>query len=146
MKIVMAIYHLAVTCWFGGAALFTFILTPTLFKTLNRDYAGQIVGLLFPGYFCWGLACGVVALLSLFVSQRWQGNKTIAIIVCMLVITAVQAWIIEPKAAELKKSIPSFETTPADHPQRAAFRRLHGMSMAGNLAVIAGGAVLVVLF
>jgi hypothetical protein len=46
-----ASYRLVLAFWVGGAALFTFALTPTLFKGLDRDMVGNIVGLLFPGYF-----------------------------------------------------------------------------------------------
>lgn len=139
------ILRLAVACWVGGAALFTFVLTPTLFKSYGRDMAGGIVGVLFPGYFRWGLACGVIALLVLFFSS--VNHKTVAaiIIVAMLTLTSVQAMVIEPRAAALKKEIPSFETTPADHPLRVQFRKLHGVSAVSNLAVIIGGIALVVL-
>ena len=43
--------NLAVSCWLGGAALFTFGLTPKLFAAYSQDQASAIVGLLFPGYF-----------------------------------------------------------------------------------------------
>jgi hypothetical protein len=139
-------YRLAVACWLGGSALFTFVLTPLIFKSYNRDLAGGIVGILFPGYFRWGLVCGFVALVCLAIARGRQSLVAGVIIVAMLVVTATQAFVIEPKAAELKKSIPSFETTPADHPQRIAFRKLHGISAVSNLAVIGGGIALVVLF
>lgn len=146
MEIKTVLYRLAVSMWVGGAALFTFLLTPTLFRSYGRDMAGGIVGVLFPGYFAWGLACGAVALICLLVSRGRSAMVSGIIIVAMLLITAVQAFVIEPRAAELKKAIPSFETTPADHPQRAEFRKLHGVSAAGNLAVIGGGIALVALF
>jgi len=145
MRIAILIYHLAVTCWLGGAALFTFILTPTLFKSYSRDIAGNIVGVLFPGYFQWGLACGVIALLCLPLTRGRQVTASGIILAVMLILTASQAFIIEPRAAELKRQIPSFETTPPDHPLRVQFRKLHGISAGANLAVIAGGAILVML-
>ena len=55
MQITAFLYRLAIACWVGGASLFTFVLTPTIFKSYNRDIAGGIVGVLFPGYFKWGL-------------------------------------------------------------------------------------------
>lgn len=145
MYLLTICYNLAVSCWLGGAALFTFLLTPMLFAAYSRDLAGNIVGLLFPGYFRWGLACGAVALLSRI---ALRGRFTLAaclVIGLMLLLTAGQAFVIEPRAADLKREIGSFETTPPDHPLRAQFRKLHGFSMAANLAVIAGGVVLVLL-
>lgn len=144
-KIAAALYRLAVAGWLGGAALFTFVLTPTLFRALNRDQAGAIVGHLFPGYFRWGLACGAVALATLAWARIDRKRLAFSLLVVMLAITAGQAFVIEPRAAALKREIPSFETTPADHPLRAEFRKLHGLSAAGNLAVIGGGVGLLLL-
>jgi uncharacterized membrane protein len=146
MEMMTFIYRLAIACWIGGASLFTFVLTPTIFKSFNRDVAGGIVGALFPGYFKWGLVCGVIALATIFMTSTVK-HKTIAavIIAVMLAITSVQAFVIEPKAAALKKEIPSFETTSKEDPLRVRFSKLHGVSAASNLAVIAGGIVLIVL-
>jgi len=145
MQIPSILYRLAVACWAGGASLFTFILTPTIFKSFNRDMAGGIVGVLFSGYFRWGLACGVIALVTLFFSATKHRTASGIIIAIMLAITLVQAFVIEPKAAALKKEIPSFETTPVDHPLRVQFRKLHGVSAVSNLAIIGGGIALVIL-
>lgn len=146
MQIPPIIYRLALACWVGGASLFTFVLTPAIFKSYNRDVAGGIVGVLFPGYFQWGLVCGVVALVAILLSRAAK-HKSIAacLIAVMLAITSVQAFVIEPKAAALKREIPSFETTPKDDPLRVQFRKLHGISAVGNLAVIGGGVALIVL-
>ncbi len=145
MRIATAIYHLAIACWLGGAALFTFVLTPILFNAYSRDMAGGIVGVLFPVYFRWGLACGTVALICLLLTKGRRAIVPGAILTVMLAITVAQAFIIEPKAAELKQEIPSFDTTPPDHPLRVQFRKLHGVSAVANLAVIGAGAVLVIL-
>lgn len=144
-KITTSCYRLAVAGWLGGASLFTFVLTPILFRSLNRDQAGAIVGYLFPGYFRWGLACGVIALSALAFMKLPRKRLAVLLLLAMLAITSVQAFIIEPQAAALKREIPSFETTPADHPLRVRFRKLHGISAVGNLAVIGGGLGLVLL-
>ncbi len=145
-KLTSIIYSLAVACWLGGAALFTFVLTPTIFGSYSRDMAGGIVGMLFPGYFRWGLACGLIAVLCRGVSKDRNRIASMLILAVMLAMTAAQAFIIEPRAAQLKREISSFESTPVDHPLCRQFRKLHGVSAAGNLAVIAGGVVLIVLF
>lgn len=145
MKIIQIAYSLAISCWLGGTTLFTFVLTPTLFSSYSRDIAGGIVGTLFPGYFRFGLICGAVALLCQLIRKGRFAVASLGIIGIMLLLTAVQAFVIEPRAAMLKHSIASFDTTPKDDPYRAQFRKLHGISMAANLAVIAGGVMLIVL-
>ncbi|MFH1214901.1 MAG: DUF4149 domain-containing protein [Pseudomonadota bacterium] len=145
MQVPTFLYRLAIACWVGGAALFTFVLTPIIFKSYSRDMAGGIVGVLFPGYFKWGLACGAIALGAIFLSTVRRKAIAAIIIAVMLVVTLVQSFVIEPKAAALKKEIPSFETTSKDDPLRVQFRKLHGVSAAGNLVVIGGGIALIVL-
>lgn len=145
MQYFSIVYRLVIAFWVGGAALFTFILTPTLFKSFDRDHAGEIVGILFPGYFRWGLACGVIALACLMLARGRHTTASAVIIVAMIAVTSLQAFVIEPRAAAIKKEIPSFVTTPADHPMRKQFRKLHGISAVSNLGVIGGGIALIIL-
>jgi hypothetical protein len=145
MKFIPVIYSLAVSFWVGGVALFTFVLTPIIFRVNDRDTAGKIVGTLFPGYFKWGVACGVVALTSHLMARGKNFMPVLIILLLMLSLTAFQAFSIEPRAAAIKKEIPSFVTTPKDHPLRREFSRLHGISAVCNLTVFAGGVALMVL-
>jgi hypothetical protein len=145
MQTLPILYRLALAAWVGGASLFTFVLTPTLFRSFDRDVAGSVVGALMPGYFRWGLACGVAALLCLLAMRPPGTALRAALLAAMLTVVSLQAFVVEPRAVALKKEIPSFVTTPATHPARQAFRRLHGLSMGGNLGVIGGGIALLVL-
>jgi hypothetical protein len=139
------LYRLAVSLWTGGAAIFTLLLTPILFRTESRDTAARIVGNLFPAYFKWGLACGALALLFRLIGRTGVTRLSMGVLVIMLLLTSFQSFYVEPRAAELKKQIGSFETTAKDHPLRKEFSKLHAVSAVCNLAVLAGGIVLVVL-
>ena len=55
MQIIPVIYRIAIAFWVGGVTIFTFVLTPIIFKSYDRDTAGKIVGVLFPAYFRWNL-------------------------------------------------------------------------------------------
>lgn len=145
MKVVHSIYSLAIALWAGGNAIFTLLLTPILFKTEGRDIAARIVGNMFPSYFRWGLACGAIALACRLTAGGAAKRLPAVLLVIMLAITSFQAFYLEPKAAELKQRIGSFENTTRDHPLRQEFSRLHGISAVCNLTVLAGGVVLVVL-
>ena len=145
MQTITILYRLAIAFWVGGVAIFSFVLTPILFKSYDRDMAGQIVGVLFPAYFRWGLDCGLVGLVTLLFLRGRNFVPSLVIIVVMLALTAFGSFYIEPKAAALKKEIPSFVTTPKDHPLRKEFSRLHGISAVCNLAVFGGGVALIVL-
>ena len=145
MNYLDTLYRLAISLWAGGNAIFTLMLTPILFKTEGRDIAARIVGNLFPAYFKWGLACGVIALVSRLLARGLNGRVSVAVLVVMLLMTSFQALYVEPRAAELKRQIGSFETTAKDHPLRKEFSRLHGVSAVCNLAVLVGGVVLVIV-
>lgn len=145
MKFIDPLYRLAIALWAGGNAIFSLMLTPILFKTESRDIAARIVGNLFPGYFRWGLACGTIALVCRLLGHGFGAKTPVVLLVAMLATASFQAFYVEPKAAELKRQIGSFETTPKDHPLRKEFSKLHGVSAVCNLAVLAGGVALVVL-
>lgn len=146
MQALTVIYHLAVSLWLGGAALFTFVLTPILFRSESRDVAARIVGLFFPGYFRWGVACGLVAIICRIILSGKGMLPAAVILAVMLSLSSIQAFYIEPKAAAIKKQIVSFETTSKEDPLRREFSKLHGVSAVCNLSVIAGGVILVILF
>lgn len=139
------LYRLAVSLLTGGNAIFTLMLTPILFKTESRDVAGRIVGNLFPGYFRWSLACGIIALICRIAGRGFELKLPLIVLTIMLVLTSFQAFYVEPRAAELKRQIGSFETTSKEDPLRKEFSKLHGVSAICNLTVLAGGVLLVVL-
>jgi hypothetical protein len=104
MQISVIMYRLAVACWLGGVALFTTTLTPTIFKSYSRDVAGGIVGILFPGYFRWGLACGVIAFIGLALSRGRHAVASAIILAVMLTLTSIQAF---PPSRRPRRTIPS---------------------------------------
>jgi hypothetical protein len=139
------LYRLAISLWAGGNAIFTLMLTPILFKTESRDIAGRIVGNLFPGYFRWSLVCGLIAIICRLAVHGLNLKLAPILLVIMLALTSFQAFYVEPRAADLKRQIGSFETTAKDHPLRKEFSKLHGVSAVCNLTVLVGGVLLVVL-
>ena len=145
MNYIDMLYRLAISLWAGGNAIFTLMLTPILFKTESRDIAGRIVGNLFPGYFRWGLACGLIALVCRLAGRGFDLKLPVIVLALMLAVTSFQAFYVEPRAAELKKQIGSFEKTSKDDPLRKQFSKLHGVSAVCNLTVLAGGVLLVLL-
>jgi len=150
MIIASALYRLALSLWVGGIALFTFVVTPVIFRTQGRDVAGKIVGAIFPLYFRYGLALAVVALLARMVAgeafhgaRQWAGTLLILI---ALVLTGYQAYGLTPRMERVKHSVTSFETAPPEDPARKEFSRLHGISMVVNLVVLLEGAALLVAY
>ena len=146
MLFASVVYRLALSLWVGGIALFTFIVTPVIFRTQGRDAAGKIVGAIFPSYFRYGMVLAGVTLLARIVAggafhgvRQWAGT---ALIVIALLLTGYQAFWLTPQMERVKRSVASFETISANDPSRKEFRRLHGISMVVNLVVLLEGIAL----
>lgn len=55
----------AVGAWLGIMAFFSFVATPTLFRTMERSVAGAAAAAVLPGYYASGLVLCVLALVTL---------------------------------------------------------------------------------
>jgi len=150
MIVASAVCRLALSLWTGGIALFTFVVTPVIFRTHGRDAAGKIVGAIFPVYFRYGLVLAALALLARIVAgeafhgaRQWVGTILIA---TAILLTGYQAYGLAPRMERVKQSVASFETAPPEDPARKEFSRLHGVSMVINLLVLLEGAALVVAY
>ena len=148
MIVASAVYRLALSLWVGGIALFTFIVTPAIFRTHGRDAAGRIVGSIFPAYFRYGLVLAALALLARIVAgeafhgvRQWIGTLLIA---TAILLTGYQAYGLTPRMEQVKRSVASFETVSPRDPARMEFSRLHGISMIVNLVVLLEGVALVI--
>jgi len=150
MILASAVYRLSLSLWVGGIALFTFVVTPVIFRTQGRDAAGKVVGSIFPVYFRYGLALAGLALLARIAAaeafhgaRQWVGTLLIA---TAILLTGYQAFGLVPRMEQVKRSVDSFETAPPDDSARKDFSRLHGISMGVNLLVLLEGTVLVVAY
>lgn len=143
------LYNLVLALWIGGMTVFTFIVTPMIFKSFGRDTAGEIVGRLFPPYFLYILILSFAALVfSLFISFSVSSPRhkfSFILVVAAILINLFVAYRLHPEARNLKQEIRSFETVPEDSPLRKEFARLHAISAALNLIVLADGVVLLLV-
>lgn len=145
----MSLYDLTLALWVGGMSLFTFIITPVIFKYLARDMARSIVGRLFPYYFLHNLALSGSALfLFLFdggQSAERSGPISLVLLITALVTNLVTVTVIYPKMERLKADTRSFETTSSCLSARNPFLRLHALSSILNLIVLMEGVTLIVV-
>lgn len=143
------LYKLVLALWIGGIAIFTFVVTPAIFRAYGRDMAGEIVGRLFPGYFLYTLLLSVAALLFFlpisFSVSNSRHKFTFVLIVGAILINLFVSQVLHPQIRTVKQEIHSFETLPPDAPLRKQFTRLHAVSAALNLIVLADGVLLLLL-
>lgn len=145
----LSLYTLTLSLWTGGMAMFTFIVTPAIFRSFGRDQAGEIVGRLFPGYFLSTLILSGLALVLFFLLAADQATRayraTLVLLVAALLANTYITYKLHPDAVKVKHQIASFERDAPDAPLRKEFRRLHAISAVLNLLVLADGAALLVL-
>ena len=147
--ILFSLYTLTLSLWTGGMAMFTFIVTPVIFRSFGRDQAGEIVGRLFPGYFLSTLVLSGLALVLFFLISADQAARayraTLILLVAALLANTYITYKLHPDAVKVKQQVASFERGDRDTPLRREFRRLHAISAVLNLLVLADGAALLVL-
>jgi len=142
------LYNLVLALWVGGISIFTFIVTPVIFRSFGRDIAGEVVGKLFPGYFLYTLVLSVLALFFFLVSRPSLGRSvhtwSMLLIALAIIINIFVSFKLHPEIKRTKQEIPSFEAAQ-DSPLRKRFRQLHGVSATLNLILLADGVTLLVI-
>ena len=149
MKILLSCYDMVLALWVGGIAIFTFIVTPAIFRSFGKDQAGEIVGKLFPGYFTYTLVLTLLALFLFLLAARDTVlpayRLSLSLLLLSLAIALFVAFWVHPATVDVKKTIPSFEREAAESPARKRFSRLHALSASLNLLLLVDGIVLLVV-
>jgi len=143
------LYTLILSLWVGGMAIFSFIVTPAIFRSFGRDQAGEVVGKLFPGYFLYLLALSALALIVFFLLGSDRAARpyrlSLFLLTAALVVNTTVTFKLHPDAVRIKQQVASFERATPDTPARKEFRRLHALSAVLNLFVLADGVTLLAL-
>jgi hypothetical protein len=150
MKLIaFTLYMLTVSLWIGGVALFTFVITPLIFRGFSRDTAAAIVDKFFNAYFLYNFALSIFAMLLYLVSRQvWSGSgfkASIILLIFAVLINSYVAFKLHPDILVIKRQVKSFESAPKDDPLRRKFGRLHAVSAVLNLMVFADGVALLVI-
>ncbi len=148
-RLVISIYNILLALWVGGIAIFSFLITPILFKGFERDTASAIVDKLFPFYFPYNLIISLAALVSFLLVAKFQTGiarkLSFALIIAAIVINAFITFKLYPDIKRTKAAITSFEQTSSESLERKEFRRLHGISAVLNLLLLIDGISLIVI-
>ncbi len=131
----------SLVCWIGGIVFFSFFTAPSIFKTLDREKAGEVVGAVFPKYYALGYVCGGLAMVTLFLGQLPQTSLKLAFVSIMLVFSLFAGFGINPRARDLKIKIRSATDREREELQ-AKFKSLHSLSVQLNAGVLLVGLVL----
>ena len=132
------IYLLSLVCWIGSIIFFSFFVAPVVFKTLEREKAGELVGIIFPRYYMIGYVCGVLVFAALLLTRpETAGLKWCAWGIMMLG-TASAGLGVNPRATILKEKLK--DASEVEKPDlEARFKMLHSLSVKLNAAVLFAG-------
>jgi len=142
------LYTLVLGLWVGGIALFTFLATPVIFHSFNRDMAALIVDRLFPVYFAYLFALSAIAfalyVLATSAKPAFRSWFCLGLLFGALVISSFVLFKLYPDIAAVKMQVATFERDP-DSPARKLFSRMHAVSAVLNLLMFADGISLLLL-
>lgn len=134
-----AVEGLLLALWLGAAAFFSLVVARAAFAVLpTRTLAGALVGRLLPVLFLTGIAVGVVILVLEWPSVREHWGR-FAGACAMIVACGAAQFLVAPRIDRLRAAIggPLEALAPGD-PRRAAFGRLHAISVAWlGVAIVA---------
>ncbi|MFP6638239.1 MAG: DUF4149 domain-containing protein [Nitrospinaceae bacterium] len=132
------IYLLSLVCWIGSIIFFSFFVAPVVFKNMDREKAGELVGIIFPRYYMIGYVCGVLILVALLLA----GSETVGLKWCawgiMMLGTGSAGLAVNPRAKLLKEKLK--EASESEKPDlEARFKTLHSLSVKLNTTVLFAG-------
>ena len=130
------IYLLSLVCWIGSIIFFSFFVAPVVFKILEREKAGEVVGIIFPRYYMIGFVSGVLVLMALLLNGP-AGLKWCAWGI-MIVGTAYAGLVVNPKAKTLKEQLKDYPEAEKSTLE-VRFKTLHSLSVKLNGAVLFAG-------
>lgn len=148
----LAVFALSV--WIGGLAALA-LTAPVLFAALQsqdavagRELAGLSFGAMFRSFqtVCWFAGGALLALLGVRAALGPRPRRLALrgwLVLGMLGISLGTTFAVIPRIDRIRRDTAGpIASLPADHPTRAAFNRLHGLSSGLMLVTIAGGLAL----
>lgn len=129
---------LSVSLWLGAMVFFSAFVTPAAFSVLDRESAGRLVSTVFPRYYLFGLALGVIALAGIVGRALLPGREVpwgpLALLLLMLGMNAFTLLLLLPQLQALRPAAPGGSLT---------FARLHLLSVILNVITMLAGFTLV---
>ena len=139
MDFIHFVYILSLVCWVGSIVFFSFFTAPVIFKLLDREKAGEVVGVIFPRYYFLGYVCAVMTLFSLLVStQELFGPKQILLFI-MIVGWFYAGLGVSPKSRSLKALRQSASSAEEKELYEVKFKKVHSLAVKLNGTVLLAG-------
>lgn len=136
-SVVEYLHWIILSLWFGGLAVFGFIVAPAAFRTLpTAQLAGDLVGAVLTKLYIIGTISGLVLLLTAHwlrsrgLLNLWRGIFLLLALVVAFASNVYAQWGVAPRVGELRRALASPEPSQAVQDSRKAeFDRLHHRSV-----------------
>ncbi len=130
---------LALVVWIGGIIFFSFVVAPSLFALLPVTLAGGVVSRALSTLHYMGLICGAIFLAASLLRDL-PGQKPMRVLVLlMMLLTGVSQFGVTPQMHRIRQMIGAVEVLPPKDAGRAAFDRLHEISVILESVVLLAG-------
>jgi len=141
------LYLLGLVLWVGGIVFFSFFTTPTIFTTLPKEMASQVITAIFPRYYLLGYIAGGMMLFGTVVEtllvKQWPWIRLVLVIV-MLGASVYAGVVVRPQVHDLKIQMKTVEEgTELGSTLKARFDGLHRFSVILNMIVLGCGLALI---
>lgn len=133
---------MSLVIWIGGIIFFSFFAAPSIFKVLDRELAGDVVGDIFPKYWFLGYVCSIVSLGTLiFLWRKATTGATVRIILLsiMMAISFYSGLVVGPKARGIKAQARAVKDVREKEELRKRFMKIHSLSVLMNSIVLIMG-------
>ena len=132
-------YILSLVCWVGSIIFFSFFTAPVIFSLLEREKAGELVGVIFPKYYFLGYICAVISLSSLlFSTQEFFGPKQILLFI-MITGWFYAGLVVSPKSRNLKALRKLASSAEEQGLLETQFKKVHSLAVKLNGTVLFAG-------
>ena len=143
---------LSLIVWLGGLIFFSFVVAPTVFSVLpTRHLAGLVVSRSLTALHWIGIVSGIVFLTTSMLYSRLHAGSTQPLaprhilLYIMLGLSLISQFVISPRMATLRASMPDTNSVATTDPVRVQFNALHAWSTRLEGGVLLLGLVVVYL-
>lgn len=147
------IYLVTLAAWIGSILFFSFIVAPTVFKTLQPQDAGLLIRRIFSKYYLLGIGCSAVALTCVTILLAKGSFPTMPAVLSLLLLAGMggtDVWMrqsVMPHMNEIRDRVNEARAAGKEpEPElKAEWDSLHGLSVKINGAVLLCGLALLFL-
>ena len=152
MPLLRYLMLLSLIVWLGGLIFFSFVVAPTAFSVLpTRHLAGFVVSRSLTALHWIGIVSGIVFLTTSMLYSRLHAGSTQPLaprhilLYIMLGLSLISQFVISPRMATLRASMPDTNSVATTDPVRVQFNALHAWSTRLEGGVLLLGLVVVYL-